>query len=58
MFSQEGIALRLKQTWAIITQQVLQVGARGGQRGVDSISARGGGSHLSLLLPPHRLPPC
>lgn len=51
MFSQEGIALRLKQTWALITQQVLQVGAQGGQRGVDSISARGGGSHSPSLSP-------
>lgn len=49
MFSQEGSALRLEQTWALITQQALQVGARGGQRGVDSISARGSGSHFSSL---------
>lgn len=51
MFSQEGSALRLEQTWALITQQVLQVGARGGQRGVDSISALGGGSHFPSLSP-------
>ena len=51
MFSQEGIALRLEQTWALITQQVLQVGARGDQRGVDIISARGGGSHSPSLSP-------
>lgn len=51
MFSQEGSAMRLEQTWALITQQVLQVGAQGGQRGVDSISARGGGSHFPSLSP-------
>lgn len=51
MFSQEGSALRLDQTWALITQQAQQVGARGGQRGVDSISARGGGSHFLSLSP-------
>ena len=51
MFSQEGSALRLDQTWALITQQALQVGARGGQRGVDSISARGGASHFLSLSP-------
>lgn len=36
MFSQEGSALCLEQTWALITQQALQVGARGGRQGVDS----------------------
>lgn len=49
MLSQEGSALRLEQTWALITQQALQVTARGGQRGVASILARGVCSHFLSL---------
>lgn len=36
MFSQEGSVLRLEQTWALITQQALQVGAQDGRQGLDS----------------------
>lgn len=52
MFSQEGSAMRLEQTWALITQQVLQVGAQGGQRWTASLlEAVALTFRLSLLLP-------
>lgn len=57
MFSQEGSTLCLEQTWALITQQAVQVGARGGPQGVDSSLARGTCSYSLSPLPSPQTPP-